>query len=410
LSGASAAQAFLFLALLVASFECYHAISADAPRRQAVAQQHAARLTALERRLGIFWEPATQQRVIAAPSRAAGVRAALVHVAHYLAVRIYRGGQVQWLVGLLLWLYLFRRHLVRRMLTAIVSTTMVAVSVSAVWPVAPPRFALAGSPYFVRDLTGTISSEQVLVHSVGFNPYSSFPSVHVLWALLTALGLWYAAPNPAVRVAALIFPAATTMAVIVTGNHYVIDCVGSAVLLGLYLVLEALSCRVMLYLGARRRAAPRRWAPVYDPSPLRGPLIFCACAGWVLMAGDPLERTAGVLAMLSGACMIVIARGRSHAAGARPLHLSADWWGALLFLVGSTAIDAHLLMSRLIAGALWLVAVMLPLRARLPRSPRQLAGITRHVILTCGLPDGGNLLPSPIPQRDAPASTMAESA
>jgi hypothetical protein len=135
----------------------------------------------------------------------------------------------------------------------------------------------------------------------------------VLWALLTALGLWRAAPHRAARVAALIFPAATIAAVIVTGNHYVIDCVGSAVLLGLYLVLEALSLRVVSYLRVHRHAAPQRPAPAYDASPLRGPLIFCACAGWVLMAGDPLERAFGLLTILSGAYTIVIARKRAPA-------------------------------------------------------------------------------------------------
>lgn len=354
------ARVTVYLALLLVSFEVYRAISAGAPRQQALAQSHAAMIIGIERRVGILWEPAMQRRVVGVAPSAGG--AALHNLAQYLATRVYKGGQIQWLLGVLLWLYLFQRRCFTRTLLAIISTTMAAVTISALWPVAPPRFALTGAPYFMRDLTGIPPSERMLEHAAGFNPFASLPSVHVLWALLTALGLWYAAPGRAARVATCLFPLATISSVVITGNHYLIDCAASALLIAVYLTLQRLSSRV--------------WAPARAPdtqpamqSP-RNCLVFCACAAWVLLlAGDMLERAAGILVLASGAAAILLTRGQRRRRVNRETR-AVDWWCLVLFLAGSTAIDAHQVLSRLVASMLWFVAVSIPLYARTAGSLR----------------------------------------
>ncbi|MFM1776956.1 MAG: hypothetical protein RLZZ260_523, partial [Actinomycetota bacterium] len=58
------------------------------------------------------------------------------------------------------------------------------------------------------------------------NQYAAMPSLHIGWATWCAFGLWPIARKLWMRLALLIYPAVTTLCIIVTGNHFWIDGVG----------------------------------------------------------------------------------------------------------------------------------------------------------------------------------------
>lgn len=138
------------------------------------------------------------------------------------------------LAGVLLWL-LFRHpqtyRVVRRTLTV-----MAPLALLVFWlvPVSPPRFALPGIVDIVatHDLFGSTASVDL---ANGQNHFSAMPSLHVGWSALCAYGAWLALRPRHSHLALLVwlFPAIMVAVVIATGNHYVLDVLGSAVLLAL---------------------------------------------------------------------------------------------------------------------------------------------------------------------------------
>lgn len=135
----------------------------------------------------------------------------------------------------LTWLFLrHREHYVwaRR---AIVSATGAALAVYVLVPVAPPRMLSAD---------GFVDTATLLGQSVYGSPtrgsladqYAAMPSLHVGWAILVAV-VCIAASRRRLRWLWLAHPVVTTLVVVSTGNHYWLDAVAGAVLVGLALAV-----------------------------------------------------------------------------------------------------------------------------------------------------------------------------
>ncbi|GAA4569332.1 phosphatase PAP2 family protein [Planotetraspora kaengkrachanensis] len=156
------------------------------------------------------------------------------------------------LVGVLLWV--FARHAdvyikVRRTLLA-----MIALVLLVFWtlPMSPPRFALPGVVDIVaeHDILGSHASGGT---GSGQNLYSAMPSLHVGWSAWCAYAVWSAlrTSHPRAALSAWVFPLVMAANVLVTGNHYVLDIVGSGVLLAVSIAAASVWGR----LAVRRRDA-----------------------------------------------------------------------------------------------------------------------------------------------------------
>lgn len=101
-----------------------------------------------------------------------------------------------------------------------------------VLPMSPPRFALDGIVDIIgeNDLLGSTASTTL---DNGQNHFSAMPSMHVALAAWCAYAVWSAlrGSHPRAALLAWLFPLLMVAVVIVTGNHYVLDVAGSAVLL-----------------------------------------------------------------------------------------------------------------------------------------------------------------------------------
>ena len=93
------------------------------------------------------------------------------------------------------------------------------------FPTAPPRFLDVG----LVDLVAEYShSYRVLQPPSLVNELAAFPSLHFGWNLLLGLALASRAEQIGIRAFGAIFPAAMLLAVVVTGNHYILDAVAGA--------------------------------------------------------------------------------------------------------------------------------------------------------------------------------------
>lgn len=102
----------------------------------------------------------------------------------------------------------------------------------ALLPVAPPRLV---DPSLLDTVTLHSGAYRALQPPGLTNQYAAFPSLHFGWNLLVAIAVWGATRNVLLRVLSILGPAAMSVAVVVTANHYVLDPVG-----GMVVVLFAL--------------------------------------------------------------------------------------------------------------------------------------------------------------------------
>ncbi|MFJ6983298.1 MULTISPECIES: phosphatase PAP2 family protein [unclassified Streptomyces] len=165
----------------------------------------------------------------------------------------------------LVWLYLRRPgHYVwaRRALAAV---TAAALVLHLTFPLAPPRMLAA---------TGLVDTARVYGPSVYgppqtdtlSNQFAAMPSLHFGWALMVAVGL-IAATRSRWRWLWLLHPLLTLVVIVGTANHYWLDAVVAAVLLGAALAVLRPPRRLTRGRVVRRGPAARTAA---DPKVLVG--------------------------------------------------------------------------------------------------------------------------------------------
>ncbi len=122
----------------------------------------------------------------------------------------------------LAWLWRRRAWAYPMLRSAIVLATVGALVVYATWPLAPPRFVLPG-------VTDTVAENPVVWAKEGaaafVNEYAAMPSLHVGWAVWCAVALVAVMRTPW-RHLAWLYPLTTTLVVVATANHYLLDAVG----------------------------------------------------------------------------------------------------------------------------------------------------------------------------------------
>jgi hypothetical protein len=146
------------------------------------------------------------------------------------------------------WLFVRHRDSYRHLRTTLVLLTGGCLLIQLV-PVAPPRM-LPGTG--LLD-TAVLYHQSVYATTAGFNPdeLSAMPSVHVAWAVLVAVAIIGTATTRW-RWLALLYPAMTTLAVVVTANHFWADGIVAAALLGLVLAAQAAARRAFAAITGRR--------------------------------------------------------------------------------------------------------------------------------------------------------------
>jgi PAP2 superfamily len=138
-------------------------------------------------------------------------------------------------LGLLAWLWWRRTDIYRPMRTALVLMNVIGLAVFWLYPVAPPRM-LAGFADVVAN-TGAVGSWHTGALASDANQLAAMPSLHMAWAAWCALVIWQLSARVWVRVLAVLYPCVTCLAVLGTGNHFVLDIVAGLATAALAVVL-----------------------------------------------------------------------------------------------------------------------------------------------------------------------------
>jgi PAP2 superfamily len=206
----------------------YDMITNLAPLRRREAIGHGEGLLRLERALHVDPELALNRWLIAH------------HTLATLLSYYYDNAHFIVTLGLLGWLWWRRADIYRPLRNMLVSINLIGLAVFWLYPVAPPRMlpgftdVVAASHTFGSWHTGSLATAA--------NQFAAMPSLHMAWAAWCALVLWRVTegvegPGSAVfdrlrhplathmwvRIVAVLYPCLTCLAVLATGNHYLLD-------------------------------------------------------------------------------------------------------------------------------------------------------------------------------------------
>lgn len=226
------------------------------------------------------------ERVLHMPSETAIQRAFLPHPLLVQAFNLYYAGlHFAVLIACLIWLFVRYRGSYARVRTTIVLFTGLSLLVQLI-PVAPPRM-LPGDGMID---TAIRYGQSVYGSDGGFNPdqLSAMPSVHIGWALLVAVVIVHVSRSRW-RWLALAYPAMTTLATVVTANHFWLDGAAAAVLLALALVLQCAGQSVRRKLPRQRNEAQRQEAA---PQPRAAAAALAAPGSASAMRASAVESCA----------------------------------------------------------------------------------------------------------------------
>ena len=136
-------------------------------------------------------------------------------------------------LALLGWLWWRRADIYRPLRSSLVLVNVIGFLVFWLYPLAPPRMltaygftdVVASSHAFGSWHTGALASQA--------NQLAAMPSLHIAWAAWCALVLWRLSERRWVRFGAVAYPVLTTLAVLATANHFVLDVLAGLLTLAL---------------------------------------------------------------------------------------------------------------------------------------------------------------------------------
>lgn len=140
--------------------------------------------------------------------------------------------------GVLLWLLLARpRAVYRRWRSVLALGTLAAIAVFILFPTMPPRLLPPEHGYVdtLAVVGGFWSYNGGVVEHIS-DPFAAMPSLHLAWSTWCACALVAANPGRRWRWIYALYPIVTVLAVVVTGNHWVLDLVAGAALVPLAMV------------------------------------------------------------------------------------------------------------------------------------------------------------------------------
>ncbi|WP_327256681.1 phosphatase PAP2 family protein [Streptomyces sp. NBC_01244] len=241
------------LLLVVGLFAVYKCGRTLATGRTDEAFRNAARVWDAERALHLPGEGLVQRALLHSD--------ALVHTANTYYAAVHFPATVLFLV----WLYLRRpaHYLWTRRVLAVL--TGAALVLHLAFPLAPPRLLGAADLIDTGQVYGpTVYGAAPAADTVA-NQFAAMPSLHFGWALMLALGM-IAATSSRWRALWLLHPLVTLLVIVGTANHYWLDSLVAALLLGAALLLVPRP--VGRSLIARRSVPGQRAVPVPVPVPV----------------------------------------------------------------------------------------------------------------------------------------------
>lgn len=210
------------LVVVLVLLRVYDLVKNLADGERSTAQAHGLDLVRVERNLHVFWEQDLNQFV----TRHQWLS---LLASYYYNFEFYTVAFI--VLAICYWRWPQRYRPARN---ALVSINLVGLAVFFLYPVMPPRLLPGGAFVDSVAAAGFGPSHGAPVPA---NAYAAMPSLHCAWALWVALVLAASTRNRWLRAAAFLYPLATTLAVMATANHYLLDALAGFATTGLCVAL-----------------------------------------------------------------------------------------------------------------------------------------------------------------------------
>ncbi|MGW2279427.1 phosphatase PAP2 family protein [Streptomyces sp. NPDC001770] len=186
--------------------------------------------------------------------------------------------------ALLLWMYRRRTGAYRAARTWLLTSTLIGLVGFTLMPTCPPRL-LDAAHGFVDTMAqyssyGWWGTEASAPRGLGgmTNQYAAMPSLHVGWALWCGVLLWRYGRHPLLRVLGVLYPLTIVFVVMGTANHYFLDALAGAAVMGAGALLTRPVMRAAAPVPARLRAFVSRRYPSGGRVPATpSPIVSSGC-------------------------------------------------------------------------------------------------------------------------------------
>ena len=207
--------------IMLACYAAYDISRAVVMGRETVAMANGMFFMNLEKALGIYWEPWIQGRLSASEP-----------LMQFL-VWAYTGLHLPFIIGTMIWVFTQRRSQWPLFRNWFLGMNFIAVILFFLLPTAPPRMIFTSGIADINYLHGV--REQILENGFLANPFAAMPSLHFAYALFIALAVFVLANHRRLRWVSFAYPALVLVAIVATGNHFIVDAVaGGLVVLAAY--------------------------------------------------------------------------------------------------------------------------------------------------------------------------------
>jgi membrane-associated phospholipid phosphatase len=200
--------------IMLACYVAYDLSRALAQGREALAMANGIFFMNLEKALGIWWEPWVQGRVSA------------VEPLMTALVWIYQYAHLPFIIGTMMWVFTQRRASWSLYRNWFLAMNFVAVLVFALLPTAPPRMIFTSGVADINFLHGVRTA--IFENGLLANPFAAMPSLHFGYALFIGIMLYSLANGRWVRYLGFLYAAVVLVAIVATGNHFIVDAAGGA--------------------------------------------------------------------------------------------------------------------------------------------------------------------------------------
>ncbi len=219
----------------------------------AIAFENARKVISFQSSLGFFWEVDLQKWLLGT---------------YHGAVLFFNWSYIVtfWPViipsALILYKLSFRKYIFYR--NVVLLSLFFALLIFAVFPLAPPR--MIGDAGFV-DTIQAFGPEQYNSREtqVYYNAFAAMPSVHFAWTVLFGV-IFFRTRIKWLMVLGVLYPALTFFSIVLTGNHYILDAIGGAAVIGAAFMINRFMVRYNIPLNASLVYRPVRALIVRRPA------------------------------------------------------------------------------------------------------------------------------------------------
>jgi len=209
--------------ILLACYAAYDLARIAVSGREALAVANGQAIINAEKALHLYLEPTIQ------------TMASHVHVLVELMDWFYGSIHLPATILVLALIYLYRHETFAFFRNVFLTMNLLAMTIFAVFPVAPPRLVPTSGVVDTLYLYSTTNYRSGILSFVT-DQYAALPSLHIGYALFLSLAIFLLTKNRLARVLAAVYPVVVLAAILITGNHYLLDAVAGVVVLAVAFV------------------------------------------------------------------------------------------------------------------------------------------------------------------------------